>query len=225
MALEGELCRWLISPDGNRRTEGRRQGKEGQRDGGREGGKVNDAAHWLFKSAKVRNIRSWGDWKTLYFQDMFLLPCHCQIWRKLPSDSPAGSQQGQGVLPNSKQMVSGMVWNIYMWTCLIPAKSTSDACNQGVGLYWNLHSETAVLRHEASKFGDTPNQSINKAPTPSLTYPSFKPCAPQSSQMWSWLTRWREEIVASSLGTLTELPPDPESLRVSRYLSWKRWDF
>ena len=39
-------------------TEGRRQGKEGQRDGGREGGKVNDAAHWLFKSAKVRNIRS-----------------------------------------------------------------------------------------------------------------------------------------------------------------------
>lgn len=108
-----------------------------------------------------------------------------------------------GVPPISKQMVLGMGAE-YIVTCLIPAESIGDACNQGLGLYLNLHSETTVLRHDASKFGEEPkNQTINKPPTSSLTYPSFKPYALQSSQTGSWLTRRRREIVASILGTLT----------------------
>ena len=60
-----------------------------------------------------------------------------------------------GVPPISKQMVLG-VGAEYIVTCLIPAESIGDACNQGLGLYLNLHSETTVLRHDASKFGEEP---------------------------------------------------------------------
>ena len=116
--------------------------------------------------------------------------------RREINDSPARLAVRAGVPSISKQMVLGMgveyikkhVWfQLNLW---------SDACNQGVAFYWNLYSETTGLRHEVSKFGGKiQNQNINTLSVCSLTYPSFKSCAPQSSQMWSWLAGLKKEVV------------------------------